>query len=217
MSFNYWQNIEEGQTYHIYNKAISEIKLFRNGDDYLYFMSKYKEYFQHYFSTYAYCLIPNHFHLLIRMKTREEIQEALKNENTKSAVKYLNEEIPISVFIGNQFKRLFSSYSIKYNNKYFREGSLFVNKIKKVKVSKDGSIQRLLCYIHHNPIHHGLTQEYGEWKFSSYRDFLHTEKTIIAREEMLEWLGGNDTFVELHNLFKNDSLNIKKLGLIFDK
>jgi len=210
MRFNCWQNIEEGQTYHIYNKAISEIKLFRDKDDYLYFLSKYEKYFQQYLNTYAYCLIPNHFHLLIKMKSREEIEVALERENTKSAIKYLNGEIPVSDFISNQFKRMFSSYSIKYNNKYSREGSLFVKKMKKVKVSTDGSIQRLLCYIHHNPIHHGLTQEYIEWKYSSYYEYLHDGNKIVAKEEMLEWLGGKNVFLELHKSFKFDNWNTKK-------
>ena len=172
MRFNYWQNIDEDSVYHIYNKTVSNLVLFKDDDDYLFFLTKYFKYFTNYFDTFAYCLIPNHFHLLIRMKTNEEFITAIKKENTKSSIKYINNEISINNFISDQFRRFFSSIAIRYNNKYQHEGSVFVNKMKKVKVSSDGSIQRLLCYIHHNPIHHGLVYDYDQWDYSSYNSYM---------------------------------------------
>ncbi len=206
MGFNYWQELEEGQVYHIYNKSISSLDLFRDEDDYLHFLKIYGKYFLDYFDTYAYCLIPNHFHLLVRVKTREEILGKLKRENTSAAKKYLNGEIPLRLFLSDQLKRFLSSFTIRYNRKYNNSGSVFVRKLKRIKVSAVGTIQHLLCYIHHNPIHHGLVNSYGQWKYSSYSSYLKNVNTNIAKYDMLNWLGGIDVFKELHTSFRNNRI-----------
>ena len=202
MGFNYWQNIEEGSVYHIYNKAASNLVLFKDDNDYLFFLAKYFEYFTNYFDTFAYCLIPNHFHLLIRMKTKEEFITSIEKENTKSSIKFINDEIPINNFISDQFRRFLSSIANKYNKKYQHEGSVFVKKLKKVKVSTDGSIQRLLCYIHHNPIHHGLVYDYSQWEYSSYNSYFNNIKYNISKEMILHWLGDISVFEKIHENFK---------------
>ena len=85
MTFNYWQELEEGGIYHIYNKAISNLKLFRDEDDYYFFLAQFKKYFLSYFSIFSYCLIPNHFHFLVKVKTHEEILVSIQQENTNAA------------------------------------------------------------------------------------------------------------------------------------
>ena len=52
----------------MYNKVVSNEKLFRQRSDYLDFLSRYKKYFGNYFKTYAYALMPNHFHFLIKVE-----------------------------------------------------------------------------------------------------------------------------------------------------
>jgi len=79
MAIDYWQKLEEGCTYHIYNKAIDGNDLFRDDNDYVDFLIRYKKYCDPYFETYAYCLIPNHFHFLAKVKSVEHIlKEATK-------------------------------------------------------------------------------------------------------------------------------------------
>jgi REP element-mobilizing transposase RayT len=216
MGFNYWQNIEEGGVYHLYNKAVSDLVLFREEKDYLFFVTKYQKYFNNYFDTFAYCLIPNHFHFMIRVKANEEIKDAVKKENSAAAIKYLNGESSFNHFISDQFRRFFSSFAIKYNNKYHHEGAVFRKRIKKVRVSTDGSIQRLLCYIHHNPIHHKLTEEYSHWNYSSYNDYFDNAKIIIAKKWMINWLGNKSIFNEIHKNFKLENIEIEKNKYLFE-
>ena len=68
MARNYRDKFEQGCCYHMYNKVVSEVDLFRSDDDYVVFLNKYDKYFGRFFDTFAYCLIPNHFHFLIRVK-----------------------------------------------------------------------------------------------------------------------------------------------------
>lgn len=64
--------------YHIYNHANGSENLFRNEENYHYFLSKYAEYIFPIADTYAYCLMPNHFHLMVRIRTEKEIMAYLK-------------------------------------------------------------------------------------------------------------------------------------------
>ena len=76
--------------------------------------------------------------------------------------------------------------------------------MKKIKVSRAGTIQYLLCYVHHNPIHHGLETTYDKWPFSSFRAYLESRETSIAKDEMLDWLGGVQVFQEIHDNFREE-------------
>ena len=84
MPFNYWQKFEEGKIYHIYNRSIEGSDLFVDEDDYYTFLTKYQKYFGNYFSTIAYCLIPNHFHILVKTRMFDEIDLVLRKEETKA-------------------------------------------------------------------------------------------------------------------------------------
>jgi hypothetical protein len=60
--------LEPGAYYHIYNHANGSDNLFRNDDNYMFFLKKYSEFISPVADTFAYCLMPNHFHLAVRMK-----------------------------------------------------------------------------------------------------------------------------------------------------
>jgi len=62
-----------GHFYHIYNRGINSCDLFRKPDNYEYFLMQYDKYISPIADTYAWVLMPNHFHLLVRVKNEEEI------------------------------------------------------------------------------------------------------------------------------------------------
>ena len=64
--------LEENNYYHIYNRGHDGIDLFYQRRNYHYFLVKYDYYLSNYVDTYAYCLLPNHFHLLIRVKKKSD-------------------------------------------------------------------------------------------------------------------------------------------------
>lgn len=77
--------LEEDRYYHIYNRANGNEKIFVKKDNYRYFMDKYKQHISPIADTYCYCLMPNHFHFLIRIKTESEVRKALvgKSKNNQ--------------------------------------------------------------------------------------------------------------------------------------
>jgi len=72
MARNNKHRFEKGDWYHIYNKVVSGEKLFNEARDYHDFLKRYDKYFGSYFDTFAYCLLPNHFHFLVGMKTPDK-------------------------------------------------------------------------------------------------------------------------------------------------
>ncbi len=87
--------------YHIYNRAVGDEKLFKTPDDYFYFLEKLKRYILPVAEVYVYCLLPNHFHLLIKtFEQPESTNPEWKNSSLSSEEKF-----------HLAFKNLFISYS----------------------------------------------------------------------------------------------------------
>ncbi|MFC1730689.1 transposase [candidate division KSB1 bacterium] len=185
---NYKAILESGKVYHIYNRAIGNDKLFLTIKDYHYFLKKYKRYISPFVRLYAYCLIPNHFHLLARIKN---IDETPGNEN----------------LIQQSFSNFFNSYTKSFNKIHFRYGKLFDQRYKRIRVDYEDYFNNLIYYIHRNPIHHGLTENFSDWQFSSYRNYIKYNNVLIAREEIFNRFGGKNDFINFHK----QNLNIDQL------
>lgn len=168
---------ESGFIYHIYSRAIGAEKLFIENENYLFFLKKYENYLDPYFETLAFCLIPNHFHLLIRVKENCQNDQVIK-----------------------AFGDFLNSYTKSLNKSYTRNGGLFQRKFKRKKVESNSYYTRLILYIHLNPIKHGLRTEPTDWQFSSYNSFLSSKPSKIRRDEVLDWFGDLEEFKKVHNL-----------------
>jgi len=189
---NKTNGLQFGKIYHIFNKALGSELLFRSEKDYHFFLQKLKRFITPYARIFSYCLIPNHFHLLIQAKEEEEI--SFKSYSLKNLD---NEKI-----FTQKFSDLFNSYSKSYNKAYDRKGRLFLYSFKHIEVIREDYLVYLICYIHRNPIHHGLTFNYEDWKYSSYNTFLSNKPTQIEREYILDIFGSRNEFVNFHNLNK---------------
>src|SRR5665647_1869477 len=92
------------EVYHIYNHAVGDDNLFRHADNYKYFLQRYADFIHPIAQTYAYCLMPNHFHVLIRIRSEEAIVENIKL-NTFPKFETLEK------LLSKQFSNFFSSYT----------------------------------------------------------------------------------------------------------
>lgn len=173
--------------YHIYNRGNNRENLFIEDGNYSFFLEKWNKYLLDYVEIWAYCLMPNHFHFLIRINDRSSFPN----------------DIDINKFLEDQFKRLFSSYTLSFNKVYDRTGSLFQKRFKRVSVKSETYLFTLIHYIHHNPIHHHFTDNFVEWKYSSYLAFIRNSKTKVATESLLDLIGGKEEFISLHEKMKN--------------
>lgn len=86
---------ESDRIYHIYNRAVGDEKLFRIDDNFLYFLQKYHQYLGDKVDTLAYCLIPNHFHFLVKVKSGIENDLLVKSfltlrNHTRRQIKFVN-------------------------------------------------------------------------------------------------------------------------------
>ena len=75
------EKLEHGQFYHIYNHGVGERNLFRDANNYEYFLELYDKYVTPVAETYAWVLMKNHFHLLVRIK---DVEECLKLTGSKT-------------------------------------------------------------------------------------------------------------------------------------
>ena len=185
-------NLLPSHYYHIYNHANGNENLFREDDNYLFFFKKYNEHISPIVETLSYCLLPNHFHMLLKIKDEEVL---LKNAFPKFRTL---EKLVSANYVSKQFSNFFSSYAQSYNKKYNRTGSLFMKNFKRKAVATDEYFSKLIHYIHANPVHHGFTKDMFAWRWSSYRSFLCESPTNISRKEVLDWFGGKEAFIRFH-------------------
>ncbi len=184
--------------YHIYNRGVNKMAIFALNDNYLYFLKKYDKYISPIAETYAYCLLGNHFHFLIRTKSEEEI--LLKNRvNTNRP------QNPISVerYMSLQFSHLFNGYTQAFNKQQGRTGKLFELPFRRIEVTNDAYLSQLIYYIHTNPQKHNLIDDFREWPYSSYHSLLSEQPTKLSRKEVITWFGKPKDYQDFHNSFQN--------------
>ena len=189
---------EPQRFYHIYNHAVGDENLFRSKENYLYFLEKFKYHISPVAKVYAYCLMPNHFHFLIQIRTESELLPL--NNNIETFIDY-------HILIIKQFRRMFSGYVQAYNKMYNRKGSLLMDNFRRKNVNNTFYFKKLVYYIHHNPVHHQFKKTMDEWEFSSYPAIPITKKTNIERETVINWFGSIEDYLAYHDEFHTDVIN----------
>ena len=193
---------EYEKVYHVYNRANGKENLFITDDNFRYFLKKYAEYIFPVADTLAYCLMPNHFHLLIKIRSSQNLlnyhQFLKKERKQKPKVVDENGMFDYHKFVMLQFQHFLNGYSQAYNKRYQRKGALFLKNLKLKPVENEAYYSKLVHYIHYNPVHHGFCKKASDWTFSSFHAFLHHKRSKIAKQEVLNWFGGIDGFLDFH-------------------
>lgn len=213
-------NFYENTYYHLYNRTNNDEALFRCDENYLYFLNKFRYYLDEYIDTIGYCLMPTHFHFLVRVKRQVDVPhfKSVAHLNAKSMEKdVVHLENRISIKISNQIKTLLSSYTKAINKRYGRHGSLFQQNTKAKPVPSDRYLITLLTYIHRNPIRSNLVEKAEEWKYSSYQDYIDLRNgtlpkkdlilSMIKKEELKEM---TNNLVSIHPMTTKHRMNVGK-------
>lgn len=190
---------EPGCCYHLYNHAIANEDLFREPDNFRYFLSKYVQHASPVVYTYAYCLMPNHFHFLIRIKSYERLKAFFESRRPG---KFTTR--PVSRQIGQQLGNWLNAYASAFNKRYKRRGKLFLQQFNRLPVDNPDYFRKLVTYIHCNPVHHGFVDRLGDWGFSSYSDYLGTAAPFLSSRAVLKCFGGKVKFMHAHRSFSSD-------------
>ena len=187
-----------GNFYHIYNHANGRENLFIEPKNYYFFMEKISLYLLPFVNLHAYCLLPNHFHLLITIKQIEEIK-LLESFTTFQKLPDEKFQPLIEKKISKAFSNLFSSYTQAFNKVYNRKGSLFIPNMKSILIEDESGLCKVTWYIHANPVHHRFVKNMGDWKFSSFNSYLSDSETKLSKEEILNVFGSKEYFINYHN------------------
>lgn len=173
------ENFESDSVYHIFSHVNGKELIFREETNYQFFLKQLGKYIIQVADIYAYYLLPNHFHLLLRFKNIEGIH--VEDEH-QSLIK--------------NFGNFLNSYA---KAKYNRKGALFLNAVKRRKISDEKYLLKVLHYIHNNPVNHGFVNEIDEWRHSSYNSYLHPEKeSKLNRTEIMEYFDSLEVFKNYH-------------------
>ena len=204
--------LEPERTYHIWTHANGSENLFRCDENYRYFMRRYRHYIHPVVETFAYCLMPNHLHLMVKVKGEQELLEFVrfKKDDLTLSLQGLQTLGGIEKIVSRQFSHLFNSYTQAYNKMYSRKGSLFIPNFNRKLINSDEYFVRLIAYIH-NPVHHGFVENPNNWAFSSWHAYLLDKNTQINKEKGLEWFGTKENFKTIHQ-----ELNQEKMMRLFE-
>lgn len=199
------QPLEPERFYHVFNRGNNGIDLFYDTDCYYHFLRLYEKYMEPVAETYAWCLLKNHFHLLIYLKPQNEIDS--------SKLKYSTVEKPSVISASKQFSHLFNAYTQAINKRFKRTGSLFEKPFHRKLITSDDYFQKLVYYIHNNPVHHGFCENINDYPWSSYGSIISEKPTKIKRKEVIDAFYNLDNFIAYHNqnqdLFDIDDLIIE--------
>ncbi|MBL7815476.1 MAG: hypothetical protein JNL70_10710 [Saprospiraceae bacterium] len=186
------QPIQPDYCYHIYNRGINGETLFKQERNYAFFLKQYAKFIEPIAKTYAYVLMNNHFHLLVKIKSEVQIRQAFPTKG-KTTIEHL---------IGQQFAKLFSSYAQAINRQEKRTGGLFEECFRRKPVLTENYAAQAVYYIHHNPQKHQFVSDFRDYPYSSFRTFIQEGQTRIPREEVFDWFGGKKTFLAYHGMIQ---------------
>lgn len=161
--------------YHIYNRGNNQQEIFFEDENYRFFLQR----LHHYFTPagidlIAYCLLPNHFHLLVRLQRELDFSNTMRSFST--------------------------SYVKSFNLWHRRVGHLFQCDFQASHVDAERYLTHHCRYIHLNPMNAGLVSNPEEWEFSDYREWIspnkYTEKANVRmRKELFGTAGEYQRFV----------------------
>jgi len=201
------ENLQPDRYYHIYNCGINGENLFKETINYTYFLKLYNRHIMPYVDTFAWCLLPNHFHLLVKiidMTGKGDDPTGFKNLSGLTTQKPIHQ----------RFSNLFNAYSKSINKIYNRHGSLFERPFKRKLIDNETYLTTLVTYIHNNPVHHGFTRHASQWPWSSYQTCLNNKATKLKRSQVLTWFNDVANFKYVHeqhaqNIRINEKLKLE--------
>ena len=183
-----YEKIESGYYYHIFNQGNNQENLLKEKMNYAYFLRLLEKHIVPVADIFSYCLLKNHFHILIRTKE-------------------LKEERLCSKAISN----VCNAYAKAINKRYDRTGSLFRDRFKRIRVLDEQYLRQLIVYINLNPVYHGFTDNIYSYQYSSLNVLFSKRKTVLNRQEVWELFDNRENFqycIEMKKLQFDEKMNV---------
>jgi len=190
---------EEGHLYHIFNRGVAKREIFFHDENYLYFLRKIRTHIAPHGRILAYCLMPNHFHIMMQVdkfqvdyKTKNEV---LVNRTLNASIGIMLRSYTIAIqkqesFIGSLFEQHTSANCLTTNTKLTPAflNAFFGTMIQTAIPEKQ---YPALCfdYIHDNPLKAGLVRRPEQWIYSSLIDYLGLRNGTLINKILAKELG----------------------------
>ena len=162
----------KGALYHILSRGNERRNIFSGDDDYKVFLGVLEEMSERFeVDIFAYVLMNNHYHLLIRTN----------QDNLSKSMQWLG-----------------TTYTCRFNLKHFRRGHLFQGRFKSILVQNDAYLMQLSCYIHRNPLRAGLVNRLADYRWSSYHTYAykasHTKCKWLNKDLIFSQCNGENLY-----------------------
>ncbi len=218
--------LEYGKYYHIYNKGVKGISIFTIEEEYIHFLDLMSVFLTPVTDIYAYALMGNHLHLVLRIKDKEEIgflnpeYKDSKNltlkwktysgntKNNLNSEKLYKKPVP-----GKMIQHMFNAYAQWFNKRHKRWGPLLKRNYDKKLVDNAIYMKRLIIYVHNNPVKHGYCEHPIEYGWTSYLSLISIKPTKLSRERVLGWFDDKANFKAVHNNQNDNFTDIEDLFL----
>jgi len=167
-----------GLVYHILNRGNNRQAIFLSDEDYPHYLrilSKYKKKFG--FKIFAYCLMTNHVHLLIKTSIHGTVSQIVK---------------AITI-----------AHTRRYHYRYQTSGHVWQGRFKSPIVSDDEYLLTLMRYIEQNPVRAGMVNHPEEYRFSSYHENSRKEAPVLTdRQDNPVFIGLGSTLTDCAQIYK---------------
>jgi len=173
--------------FHYFNRGCNRENIFFNKGNYIFLIKKMKQTYRQYgLSIIAYCLMPNHYHFLIKQKADQ----------------------PVSDWI----KALFIGYVQAVNIEQNRSGTLFEGRAKNILIDKEEYLLQLVRYIHCNPLSAGIVPKLADWPYSNYHEWIGQRKgTLFDSEFFHTYFRNYNDYQEFISDYSEEKLKTKKM------
>ncbi len=177
------QPLSNNNYYHVYNRGNNRDNIFFKEKNYSFLLKRLKEKFTSVAELNAFCFMPNHYHLIVKILDEDNFPKAMN--------------------------RIFISYTKAINKENNRSGHLFEGRYKYKLVPENNYLLHLSRYIHLNPIRAGLVTNVENWKYSSYNIFVNNKahnfiKHEIITEQVVNYSEFVKDFQEEQNIYLKD-------------
>ena len=202
--------------YHIFNRGNNSQTVFFSNDNYLFFLAKVKKYLLPHADILAWCLMPNHFHLMVYVNYPEvevdDIAQVTGSKQIASEQVNSSHQFTKKRSLNDAVSIILRSYTRAIQKQNNITGSLFQHRTKAVCLTEINGItpawfqtsygtvinivdpekeypQVCFNYIHQNPVKSGLVKTPSEWEFSSYPDHAGIRNGKLINRDRIKELG----------------------------
>ena len=198
--------LEPGCYYHVYSHGIANRNIFIDSKNYEYFLYQYQKYIDAIADTFAWALMPNHFHFLIRIREKNDVVP--NPDRVLNPVRGKQTGNP-----SHQFSKLLNSYAQALNKWSKMRGPLFQRPFCRKQIVSNEYLKSALIYIHNNPVHHGFCDSANIYHWTSYNTYIDIYKRNKNWNEVIGWFDNLENFIYAHNERAEITKMIDWLGL----